>query len=110
MHINVISDPCFQKLVDQLCEVLKTPEAFNEFRLLSSSFRDGTCTAQAYYEHCQSAMSDKFQSLYPELLAMLPDIGKQQVSKEFLFTWNQIALINANSNGCLFVLGIVFGA
>ncbi|XP_032585585.1 E3 ubiquitin-protein ligase ZNF598 [Drosophila mojavensis] len=67
-----------QKLVDQLCEVLKTPEAFNEFRLLSSSFRDGTCTAQAYYEHCQSAMSDKFQSLYPELLAMLPDIGKQQ--------------------------------
>ncbi|XP_023177787.2 E3 ubiquitin-protein ligase ZNF598 [Drosophila hydei] len=67
-----------QNLVDQLREVLKTPEAFNEFRLLSSSFRDGTCSARAYYEHCQYAMMDKFQSLYPELLVMLPDIGKQQ--------------------------------
>lgn len=80
----VVNYRCFQNLVDQLREVLKTPEAFNEFRLLSSSFRDGTCSARAYYEHCQYAMMDKFQSLYPELLVMLPDIGKQQVFKQFL--------------------------
>lgn len=65
--------------MDQLQEILKTPEAFNEFRLLSSKFRDGSCTGQAYYEHCQSAMTEKFNGLFPELLVMLPDIGKQQV-------------------------------
>lgn len=65
--------------MDQLREILKTPEAFNEFRLLSAKFRDGSCTGQAYYEHCQSAMADRFYDLFPELLVMLPDIGKQQV-------------------------------
>lgn len=79
-----------QSLVDQLREVLKTPEAFNEFRLLSSKFRDGTCTGQTYYEHCQSAMKDRFHSLFSELLVMLPDIGKQQelylVHKQYVNT------------------------
>ncbi|KAH8394782.1 hypothetical protein KR222_005610, partial [Zaprionus bogoriensis] len=81
---------CSQHLVDRLREILKSPEAFNEFRLLSSRFRDGSCTGQAYYEHCQAAMTDKFHSLFPELLVMLPDIGKQQelylVHKQYLNT------------------------
>jgi len=58
--------------------LLKTPEALNEFRMLSSKFRDGSCTGQAYYEHCQCAMLSSFNNLFPELLAMLPDISKQQ--------------------------------
>ncbi|EDW61562.2 LOW QUALITY PROTEIN: uncharacterized protein Dvir_GJ20244 [Drosophila virilis] len=88
-----------QNLVDNLREVLKTPEAFNEFRMLSSSFRDGTCTGQAYYEHCQCAMLDKFHSLFPELLVMLPDISKQQelylVHKQYVnsLTPSQIKLM-----------------
>ncbi|XP_034477470.1 E3 ubiquitin-protein ligase ZNF598 [Drosophila innubila] len=79
-----------QNLVDQLREVLKSPEAFDEFRLLSSKFRDGSCTGRAYYEYCQSAMMAKFHSLFPELLVMLPDIGKQQelylVHKQYVNT------------------------
>ncbi|KAH8269583.1 hypothetical protein KR018_009570 [Drosophila ironensis] len=67
-----------QKLVDQFREILKTPEALNEFRLLSTKFREGSCTGRAYYEHCQCAMLSSFYTLFPELLAMLPDIGKQQ--------------------------------
>ncbi|XP_017015326.2 E3 ubiquitin-protein ligase ZNF598 [Drosophila takahashii] len=67
-----------QKLVDQVMELLKTPEALNEFRMLSSKFRDGSCSGQAYYEHCQCAMLSSFNNLFPELLAMLPDISKQQ--------------------------------
>ncbi|KAH8254078.1 hypothetical protein KR032_008346 [Drosophila birchii] len=67
-----------QKLVDQFIEILKTPEALNEFRMLSTKFRDGSCTGQAYYEHCQCAMLSSFYKLFPELLAMLPDISKQQ--------------------------------
>ncbi|XP_034106125.1 E3 ubiquitin-protein ligase ZNF598 [Drosophila albomicans] len=79
-----------QNLVDQLRDVLKTAENFNEFRLLSAKFRDGSCTGQVYYDHCQSAMRDKFHSLFPELLVMLPDIGKQQelylVHKQYVNT------------------------
>ncbi|XP_017061988.1 E3 ubiquitin-protein ligase ZNF598 [Drosophila ficusphila] len=67
-----------QKLVDQVMSQLKTPEALNEFRMLSSKFREGSCSGQAYYEHCQCAMLDSFYNLFPELLAMLPDISKQQ--------------------------------
>lgn len=67
-----------QKLVDEVMGLLKTPEALNEFRMLSSKFRDGSCTGQAYYEHCQCAMLSSFNNLFPELLAMLPDISKQQ--------------------------------
>nr|AAN71369.1 RE33889p [Drosophila melanogaster] len=67
-----------QKLVDEVMSLLKTPEALNEFRLLSSKFRDGSCSGQAYYEHCQCAMLSSFYNLFPELLAMLPDISKQQ--------------------------------
>ncbi|KAH8371541.1 hypothetical protein KR093_007908 [Drosophila rubida] len=100
-HYNIVPNSCTysdppdttnrnQNLVDQLRDVLKTPEAFNEFRLLSAKFRDGSCTGQAYYDHCQSAMRDKFHSLFPELLVMLPDIGKQQelylVHKQYVNT------------------------
>ncbi|XP_017070474.2 E3 ubiquitin-protein ligase ZNF598 [Drosophila eugracilis] len=67
-----------QKLVDEVMNQLKTPEALNEFRTLSSKFRDGSCSGQAYYEHCQCAMQSSFYNLFPELLAMLPDISKQQ--------------------------------
>ncbi|XP_016972551.1 E3 ubiquitin-protein ligase ZNF598 [Drosophila rhopaloa] len=67
-----------QKLVDQVMSLLQTPEALNEFRMLSSKFRDGSCSGQAYYEHCQCAMFSSFYNLFPELLAMLPDITKQQ--------------------------------
>ncbi|XP_030368883.1 E3 ubiquitin-protein ligase ZNF598 isoform X2 [Scaptodrosophila lebanonensis] len=67
-----------QRLVDQLSHILKSPEALTEFRCLSQKFRNGTCNGQAYYEHCQAALNDKFYKLFPELLAMLPDIAKQQ--------------------------------
>ncbi|SPP74468.1 E3 ubiquitin-protein ligase ZNF598 [Drosophila guanche] len=67
-----------QNLVDKFREILKTPEALNEFRSLSFKFRDGSCNGQAYYEHCQCAMLEAFHGLFPELLVMLPDINKQQ--------------------------------
>ncbi|KAH8402121.1 hypothetical protein KR009_009979 [Drosophila setifemur] len=67
-----------QNLVDQLRDILRSPEALNEFRLLSSKFRDSSCSGRAYYEHCQCAMLSSFHTIFPELLAMLPDISKQQ--------------------------------
>lgn len=40
---------------------------------------NGAYKAQPYYEHCQVALADKFDVIFPELLVLLPDINKQQV-------------------------------
>ncbi|XP_055374209.1 E3 ubiquitin-protein ligase ZNF598 [Condylostylus longicornis] len=59
-------------------QALQTVEAFNEFRKISSEFRQGKYNAAAYFEECQIALKDKFNEIFPELLALLPDISKQQ--------------------------------
>lgn len=61
-------------------QTLTTPEAMNEFKLISQMFREDAYSAVPYYEHCKVALADRFSEIFPELLALLPDIGKQQVS------------------------------
>lgn len=60
---------------------LKAP-AVDEFRNVSKLFRSGLCNARAYYEHCEAVLGERFESIFPELLALLPDINKQQVEIE----------------------------
>lgn len=68
-------------------DALKTPEGLEEFRHISQMFREGVYKADAYYQHCQAALKDNFDKVFPELLVLLPDISKQQVSNEtFTFT------------------------
>lgn len=55
------------------------PQAVDEFRNISKMFRNGACNARAYYEHCEIVLGERFESIFPELLVLLPDIGKQQV-------------------------------
>lgn len=43
-------------------------------------FREGVYKADAYYQHCQAALKENFDKVFPELLVLLPDISKQQVS------------------------------
>jgi E3 ubiquitin-protein ligase ZNF598 len=69
-----------QALVEEFEKVLKTNEAMQEFRLLSQMFRDGNYFARSYYESCKHVLGEKFDTLFPELIALLPDIEKQQVS------------------------------
>lgn len=59
-------------------DALKTPEGLEEFRHISQQFREGIYKTDAYYEHCQAALKDKFDKVFPELLVLLPDISKQQ--------------------------------
>ncbi|XP_055321640.1 E3 ubiquitin-protein ligase ZNF598 [Sitodiplosis mosellana] len=66
-----------QILVSHFMKSLKAP-AVDEFRNLSKLFRSGLCNASAYYEHCEAVLGDRFESIFPELLALLPDINKQQ--------------------------------
>lgn len=35
--------------------------------------------ADSYYDHVKIALGDEFESIFPELIALLPDINKQKV-------------------------------
>lgn len=47
-------------------------------------FRDGQYFAKAYYESCRIVLGENFNEIFPELLALLPDIDKQQVTNKNL--------------------------
>ncbi|CAL1546661.1 unnamed protein product [Lymnaea stagnalis] len=68
------------KLVGDIRQALAVVEqGFDSFKALSAQFRQGATDASHYYFSCQALMGDeKFVNIFPELLALLPDIGKQQ--------------------------------
>jgi hypothetical protein len=72
-----------QALVSDFQEILTANEAMQEFRLLSQMFREGNYFARSYYESCRGVLGEKFDTLFPELIALLPDIEKQQVPHLF---------------------------
>uniref|UniRef100_A0A0C9RXQ2 RING-type E3 ubiquitin transferase n=1 Tax=Fopius arisanus TaxID=64838 RepID=A0A0C9RXQ2_9HYME len=69
-----------KNLVAKIGEVLESQkESMEEFRYLSGLFRQGTLSGEHYYKKCRSAMgADSFQDVFPEMLILLPDIGKQK--------------------------------
>lgn len=68
-----------KSLVAKVIEVLGDQEPIQEFRYLSGLFRQGACTAEDYYKRSRSAMGlSAFETIFPEILVLLPDIGKQQ--------------------------------
>jgi E3 ubiquitin-protein ligase ZNF598 len=71
-----------QALVGEFQKALKTSETMQEFKLVSQMFRDGSYHPKGYYETCQHVLGSNFDSIFPELLALLPDIEKQQVSSQ----------------------------
>lgn len=82
-----------QELVKHFQGALKSHEAVEEFRFISQKFREGLYKASPYFEHCQAALRDKFDVIFPELLVLLPDITKQQelflVYSQYLKSKNQ---------------------
>uniref|UniRef100_A0A2M4BBR1 RING-type E3 ubiquitin transferase n=1 Tax=Anopheles marajoara TaxID=58244 RepID=A0A2M4BBR1_9DIPT len=67
-----------QVLETQFHKSLKNPTAFNEFKRMSQMFLDGQYNGAAYYEQCKCALGDRFNDTFPELIALLPNIAKQQ--------------------------------
>uniref|UniRef100_A0A8C4QG68 RING-type E3 ubiquitin transferase n=1 Tax=Eptatretus burgeri TaxID=7764 RepID=A0A8C4QG68_EPTBU len=58
--------------------LLDDKDRFNEFRRISGLFRQGTTSAEAYYQQCRDLLGNSsFPSIFPELLILLPDLGKQ---------------------------------
>lgn len=77
-----ITPPDFQmrnrNLVDKVNQVLEQ-ELIDEFRFISGLFRQDLCNAEDYYERCHAVMGALiFESVFSELLVLLPDIKKQQ--------------------------------
>ena len=54
------------------------PSKFAEFKTLSGEFRKRDVDAEAYFTGCEDILGkDNFALIFPELLALLPDIDKQ---------------------------------
>uniref|UniRef100_R4G7X6 Putative e3 ubiquitin ligase n=1 Tax=Rhodnius prolixus TaxID=13249 RepID=R4G7X6_RHOPR len=55
------------------------PDSFELFKQVSFAFRSGNMPPLEYFSTCRKIMGpNTFSELFPELLALLPDIGKQQ--------------------------------
>lgn len=67
-----------KKLIDSFMNLGNNGEAIREFKTYSDLFRNGSYAADRYYEHCKCFLADDFDRVFPELLVLLPDIGKQQ--------------------------------
>lgn len=66
------------ELVESVMKALKDDKKLDEFRNMSCQFRQNILTAKEYYSHCQQAMGNDFDNIFPELIVLLPDIEKQQ--------------------------------
>ncbi|XP_054890920.1 E3 ubiquitin-protein ligase ZNF598 isoform X2 [Poeciliopsis prolifica] len=52
--------------------------SFNQFKNYSAQFRQGVISAAQYHRNCKDLLGDNFNSIFNELLVLLPDTGKQQ--------------------------------
>lgn len=79
---SYIPPPAFESrnhaLVKKFAVALGGTEAFEGFKVASRAFRDSMISADDFYQHCQSALGSKLDDVFPELVALLPDIAKQQ--------------------------------
>ncbi|XP_068605775.1 E3 ubiquitin-protein ligase ZNF598 [Brachionichthys hirsutus] len=51
---------------------------FNEFKNYSAQFRQSVISAAQYHGSCKDLLGENFNRIFNELLALLPDTGKQQ--------------------------------
>lgn len=65
-----------QQTVDS---VIHDAELIQEFKNASKLFLDNKYFAKSFYETCQYILGERFDEVFPELLVLLPSIGKQQV-------------------------------
>lgn len=66
-------------LVAEFQKSFTSPESMQQFKEMSNMFRDGNYFASSYYDTCKVVLGSRFDEVFPELLALLPDIEKQQV-------------------------------
>jgi hypothetical protein len=52
-------------------------DKFAEFKTVSIAFRRGDSTPTTYFDACVSIFDSRMADIFPELLALLPDVDKQ---------------------------------
>ncbi|XP_041978513.1 E3 ubiquitin-protein ligase ZNF598 [Aricia agestis] len=67
-----------RNLVKKFVDALGSAEAVEDFKVASRAFRDSIISAEEFYRHCKSAMGSELDAVFPDLVALLPDIAKQQ--------------------------------
>lgn len=68
-------------LMGRVVDILRDPGRQEEFRQMSILFRQGQLSSAAYYKHCVELMGQKaFNECFPEMVVLLPEIERQQVS------------------------------
>lgn len=65
-------------LVEKFMTALDSNDKIYEFKQISNLFRSGDFPSESYYDHCKKEIGDDFYKIFPELLALLPDVQKQQ--------------------------------
>jgi hypothetical protein len=74
-----------QALVTRVKKTFADARSMDEFCQASKMFRQGQISARDFSVYCQEIMgSEEFAKIFPELLVLLPDIDKQQVSLKFV--------------------------
>jgi len=63
--------------IKRLKEVVGSQEQFGKFRQVSIDFRSKKVTPRIYYEAFLEATGVHFRELFPELVALLPDVDKR---------------------------------
>ncbi|RVE44467.1 hypothetical protein evm_010871 [Chilo suppressalis] len=65
-------------LVKKFNVALGGAAAVEDFKVASRAYRDSIISAEEFYQHCRNAVGSQFDNLFPEMVALLPDIAKQQ--------------------------------
>lgn len=65
-------------LVKKFAVALGGEAAVEDFKVASRAFRDSSISAEQFHLHCRKALGSQFDTVFPELVALLPDIAKQQ--------------------------------
>lgn len=66
------------QLIQSIKDFLQSEACFSKFKSHSGEFRQGMISAAQYYKSCRDLLGENFQKIFSELLALLPDIAKQQ--------------------------------
>lgn len=70
-------EPRNRALVRRLA-ALGDAAAVERFKAASRAFRSGGLGAEQFHAHCAAALGPRLRAVLPELVVLLPDIGKQQ--------------------------------
>lgn len=65
-------------LVMKFAAALGGEEAVEDFKVASRAFRDSLTSAEEFREQCAAVLGPQLDEVLPELVALLPDIAKQQ--------------------------------